>query len=147
MRILLMTDWNRGQGGTEAYMSWLRAGLTAAGDEVRLLTSSAGSAADGSADYIAYGTNRLLAQTFLQVANPFAVTTLRRALREFRPDAVLVSSFAYHLSPAVFLALGGLPVVLFLVDYKCVCPIGTKLLPSGAICEAHAGWICHRRGC
>lgn len=147
MRILLITDWNRGQGGTEAYMSWLRAGLTAAGDEVRLLTSSAGNAADGSADYVAYGSNRLLGQTFLQVVNPFAMATLRRALREFRPDVVLVNTFAYHLSPAVLLALRGWPVVLLIADYKCICPIGSKLLPNGSICQVHAGWICHRNGC
>ncbi|MBI2835827.1 MAG: hypothetical protein HYX76_15510, partial [Acidobacteria bacterium] len=50
LRVLLVTDWMPAPGGTEAYTSWIRAGLTAAGDEVRLLTSSAGSAAHGTAD-------------------------------------------------------------------------------------------------
>ncbi|HLI79750.1 MAG TPA: glycosyltransferase family 4 protein, partial [Candidatus Binataceae bacterium] len=147
MRILLITDWNRGQGGAEAYMAWLRAGLAAAGDEVRLLTSSAGSAGDGSADYVAFGTNHVAGQVFLQIANPFAVATVRRALREFRPDAIVVNMFAHHLSPALFLALRGSPVVLMVTDYKCICPVGSKLLPDGSICEVHAGWVCHRNGC
>ena len=51
MRVLLITDWNQGHGGAEAYLSWLRSGLTAAGDDVRLLTSSAGSAAGGTAEF------------------------------------------------------------------------------------------------
>ncbi len=147
MRILLITDWSRGRGGVEAYTSWLLSGFTMAGDEVRLLTSSAGNAAEGSADYVAHGSNRLLGQTFLQVVNPFAVATLRHALREFRPDVVLVNTFAYHLSPAVLLALRGRPVVLLIADYKCICPIGSKLLPDRSLCQVHAGWICHRNGC
>ena len=147
MHILLITDWNRGQGGAEAYMKWLRDGLIAAGDEVRLLVSSAGNAANGSADYIAFGSNHLAAQAFLQVANPFALVTLNRALREFRPEAVVVNMFAHHLSPAILLALRRHAVILVVSDYKCICPLGSKLLPDGSICEVRAGWICHQNGC
>ncbi len=128
-------------------MRLLRDGLAAAGDEVRLLVSSAGSAANGSADYVAFGSNHLAAQAFLQVANPFALATLDRALREFQPEALVVNMFAHHLSPAILLALRGRAVILLVSDYKCICPIGSKLLPNGSICEVHAGWICHRNGC
>jgi hypothetical protein len=62
MRALLITDWMSGAGGAERYIALLRDGLRAVGDEVKLLTSSAGSAGDGSADYRAYGTERLAAQ-------------------------------------------------------------------------------------
>ena len=147
MRILLITDWNRGRGGAEDYITWLRAGLRAAGDEVRLLTSSAGSAAAGTAEYVAFGSNRTAAQAFLQIANPFAFATVRRALREFRPDAVVVNMFAHHLSPALLMALRGWAVVLLVTDYKLICPIGSKLLPNGSICEAKAGRVCYQSGC
>lgn len=147
MRVLLITDWNRGQGGAEAYMSWLRSGLRAAGDEVRMLTSSAGTAGDGTADYVAYGTERPLAQAFLQIANPFAVRAVRRAVRSFHPDVAFVNMFAHHLSPAILHALGDIPVVLAISDYKCTCPIGSRLCPDMTICAAHAGRICHEAGC
>ena len=49
--VLLVTDWVRKRGGVEAYTAWLRAGLTEAGDEVRLLTSTVGSAGDGLAKF------------------------------------------------------------------------------------------------
>ena len=147
MRILLATDWNRGRGGAEAYITALRDGLRAAGDEVRLLTSSAGTAGDGTAEYVAYGTDRVAAQAFLQVANPFAVAGVRRAVHEFRPDVALVNMFAHHLSPAALLALRGVPTVLLVSDYKCVCPIGSKLLPDGSICGSLAGLVCWRSGC
>jgi hypothetical protein len=81
MRALLITDWMAGSGGAESYITWVRDGLRAAGDEVRLLTSSAGTAGDGSAEYRAYGTDLLVAQAFLQIINPFAVVEVRRALR------------------------------------------------------------------
>jgi glycosyltransferase involved in cell wall biosynthesis len=147
MRVLIVTDWNRGQGGAEAYIGWLRSGLKAAGDEVRLLTSSAGSAANGTAEYVAYGTEQVAAQVFLQIANPFAVRTIRRAVREFRPEVAFVNMFAHHLSPAIFHALGDIPAVLAVSDYKCVCPIGSKLLPDNSVCTSPAGWVCHEAGC
>ncbi len=143
----MITDWNRGQGGAEAYMSWMRSGLTHAGDEVRLLTSSAGSAADGTADYVAYGTDRPTAQAFLQIVNPFAMRTVRKAVGSFRPDVAYVNMFAHHLSPAIFPALGNIPVVLAISDYKCICPIGSRLWPDMSVCTVRAGWVCHQSGC
>jgi glycosyltransferase involved in cell wall biosynthesis len=147
MRVLLMIDWNRGRGGAEAYACWLRDGLRAAGDEVRLLTSSAGTAGDGAAEYVAFGTERVAAQTLLQIANPFAVQTVRKAVREFRPDVVWVNMFAHHLSPAALLAIGAVPAVLFVSDYKAVCPLGSKLLPDNRLCLSSAGRICFQSGC
>lgn len=143
----MITDWNRGRGGAEAYAEWLRSGLRNAGDEVQLLTSSAGSAADETADYVAYGTELKAAQTFLQIVNPFAVRTVRKAVRSFHPDVAWVNMFAHHLSPAIFFALGDIPIVLSVSDYKCVCLIGSKLRPDGSICETPRGWVCHEAGC
>src|SRR5262245_25667635 len=147
MRILLIIDWNRGRGGAEAYALRLRDGLKAAGDEIRLLTSSAGTAGDGTADYVAVGTRRIAPQVLLQIVNPFAVATVRRAVREFQPDAIWINMFAHHLSPAALLATGAVPKVLLVSDYKLICPIGSKLLPGGSLCHAPAGWVCHQAGC
>jgi glycosyltransferase involved in cell wall biosynthesis len=146
MRVLLVTDWYPSHGGSEAYIAWLRNGLRAAGDEVRLLTSSSGST-DGTADYVAFGSERLVAQAFLQIVNPFAVARVRTAMREFGPDVVFVSLFEHQLSPAILQALRGVPTVLGIIDYKCVCPIARKLLPDGSICAVQAGWVCRRSGC
>lgn len=147
MRILLITDWNRGRGGAEAYAAWLRQGLCASGDDARLLTSTAGDAANGTADFTAFGTDQVVAQSLLQIVNPFAVASVRRAMSEFDPDVVCVNMFAHHLSPAIFQALGNTPAILLVSDYKCVCPIGSKLLPDGSLCTAEAGWVCCHSGC
>lgn len=147
MRVLLVTDWNRGRGGAEAYIAWLRDGLESAGDEVRLLTSSVGSAGDGKAEYVASGSERVAAQIFLQIVNPFAVRTVRRAIAQFRPDVILVNMFAHHLSPAILQVMGRVPVVVLVSDYKCVCPIGSKLLPDNSICTVQPGWICCESKC
>ena len=147
MRVLMILDWNRGQGGAEAHALALRDGLRAAGDDVRLLTSSAGSAGDGQADYVAFGTENPAAQALLQIANPFAVSAVRRAVSAFNPDVVWVNMFAHHLSPAAVLALAGRPMVLLVSDYKLICPIGSKLRPDGSECTAPAGRICLTAGC
>ncbi|MDX6510550.1 MAG: hypothetical protein QOE36_54, partial [Gaiellaceae bacterium] len=147
MRVLLVTDWVPDEGGVEAYVSLLRDELLRAGDDVRLLTSNAGSAAAGAADYVTHGSTNDAAQTVLQVVNPFAVRTLRAALREFRPDVVHVSMFEMHLSPAIFQALAGVPTVLNVAYYKPICPIGLKLLPDGSRCTVPPGLVCWRSGC
>ena len=147
MRALLITDWLPGTGGAERYITDLRNGLRAAGEDVRLLTSTAGTAGDGSADYRAYGTERLAARAVLQIVNPLAVLTVRSALRKFRPNVVLVNMYENQLSPAILGQLGGVPTVLTVTDYKSVCPIGSKLLPNGRICTDRAGLVCLRSGC
>ena len=139
LRVLLVTDWMPRPGGAEAYADSIRAGLTAAGDNVRLLTSGAGSAAHGTADYVAYGTTRRAAQVALQIVNPFATHQAWAAVRSFQPDVALVHLFAYHLSPAVLWPLRSVPTVMMVLDYKIICPLGSKLLPTGEICAQHAG--------
>jgi glycosyltransferase involved in cell wall biosynthesis len=147
VRALLITDWLGGTGGAEAYMAAVRDGLRAAGDEVRLLTSTAGSAGDGAAEYRAYGSERMAARALLQLANPFALLAVRAALREFRPDVVLVNMYENQLSPAILGRLRHVPAVLSVTDYKPICPVASKLLPSGRLCADRAGLVCLRAGC
>jgi glycosyltransferase involved in cell wall biosynthesis len=147
VRVLLITDWLPGVGGAERYITGVRDGLRAAGDEVRLLTSSAGTAGDGSADYRAFGSEHVAARMVLQIVNPFAIAAVRRALGDFRPDVALVNMFENQLSPAILGQLRGVPTVLSVTDYKGICPISSKLLPSGRLCHDPAGAVCWRSGC
>lgn len=147
MRILLITDWMREPGGAERYISVLRDGLIAAGEQVSLLTSTAGSAGDGLAEYRAASSEWLPAKALLQITNPFAIRAMRSALREFRPDVALINMIEYHLSPAILFQLGPVPAVLTVSDYKSICPVGSKLLPDGQLCRHRAGWVCCRSGC
>jgi glycosyltransferase involved in cell wall biosynthesis len=147
MRVLLVADWTANEGGIEAYVTRVRDELRAAGDDVRLLTSSAGSAALGSADYVALGTDRAVAQAGLQLVNPSAVVWARRALREFRPDVAYVNMFEKYLSPAILHALGSVPTVAMIHYYKPICPTALKLLPDGSLCTRPAGRVCLRSGC
>ena len=147
MRVLLITDWMAGSGGAESYVGWVRDGLRALGDDVRLLTSTAGTAGDGAADYRAFGTERAAAQAFLQILNPFAMRTVATAIGEFRPDVALVNMFEHHLSPGILPLLRPVPTVLTLTDYKCICPLGSKMLPDGRRCVERAGAVCRRTGC
>lgn len=147
MRVLLVTDWLSERGGVEAYTTWLRAGLQGTGDEVRLLTSRTGSVGDGAADFVAWATERVAAQAFLQIVNPLAVARVREALKVFRPDVAIVNMFALHLSPAILRPLRSIPTVLSVNEYKVICPIGSKLLPDGKLCAQRAGRVCWRSGC
>jgi glycosyltransferase involved in cell wall biosynthesis len=147
VRVLLVTDWTANEGGIETYVTRTSAALRELGHDVRLLTSSIAAGARKRADYVATATDNLVAQTFLQIVNPFTVGQVRAALREFRPDVVQVNMFEKYLSPAVFQALRGTPTVAFVHYYKPVCPTAIKVLPNGSLCEFPAGLVCWRSGC
>lgn len=146
MRVLLVSDWPAEEGGLETYLSLVRAGLDAEGDDVRLLVSSLGTAA-GHADYVARGHRSASVQALTQLYNPSAARTLGRAVHEFRPDVVHVSSFELQLSPLALGALRGVPLVHSIAWYKPLCPTGHKLLPDGGRCSVRRGRVCADSGC
>jgi glycosyltransferase involved in cell wall biosynthesis len=131
----------------ERYFETVRSGLRTAGHEVRLLTSTAGDAAGGTAEYQAFGSNAAAAQALLQLVNPFAVARVKKALHDLRPDLALVGMVEQHLSPGVLGALRTVPTILSVGDYKPICPIHSKLLPSGDLCKVPAGLVCWTGGC
>jgi glycosyltransferase involved in cell wall biosynthesis len=96
---------------------------------------------------VAFGTDHPAAQTFLQIVNPFAMATVRTALRDFRPDVVQVNMFEKYLSPAIFQALRNVPTVAFVHYYKPICPTAIKILPDGSLCQVPTGLVCWRSGC
>jgi glycosyltransferase involved in cell wall biosynthesis len=147
MRILLMTDWNPLSGGSEVYASALRSGFRQAGDDVHLLTSGVSPEARQVADDFAWASDSALGKAFLQLGNPFAGAKVRETVRRFRPDVALVNMFALYLSPTSLTALGAVPWVLMVSDYKLICPTGAKLLPDESICERPAGRACLEEGC
>jgi glycosyltransferase involved in cell wall biosynthesis len=51
------------------------------------------------------------------------------------------------MSPAVLPALAPVPTVVTMMDYKAICPVGTRLLPDGSLCTVAQGSVCRRNGC
>ena len=148
MRVLLIHDYGAATGGAERQVLALRRGLRERGHEVRLLASRAQLVLneENEADVTCYGTRGRL-QVFTQTANISAVRTLRRTLAEFRPDIVHVRMFLWQISPVIMPLLRKIPAIYQTAVYKSVCPIGTKLLPSGQQCGFPAGRVCLQQGC
>lgn len=147
MRVLILTDWPRVPAGTERYVETIYEALLADGDEAELMCSSVGSGAGGRARFIAGSSERAAAQALLQIANPSAWRTLRQALVEFRPDVVHLAMFLPYMSPLVLAPLHSTPATMMAVDFKPVCPVGTKMLPDGSQCRDPAGRACFVNGC
>jgi glycosyltransferase involved in cell wall biosynthesis len=146
VRVLFVTDWPPTDGGVETYLTQVSGGLAQAGDEVALLASSVGAGRE-RADYVAPCSDRPAAKALLQIANPGAARTVRRAVAEFRPDVAHVTMFELYLSPGVLLALGDVPTLMNVAYYKTFCPNGLKLLPDDSICGHRAGAVCLGTGC
>jgi glycosyltransferase involved in cell wall biosynthesis len=99
------------------------------------------------ADDVAWASDSAPAKALLQLGNPFATAKVRETVRRFRPDIALVNMFALYLSPTAVTALGAVPCVLMVSDYKLICPTGAKLLPDASICARPAGRACLEEGC
>ena len=147
MKLLVLQDWNPLRGGAERYVLELVGALREAGEEVQLLTADVSREAPAVADHLAHASDHPLAKSLLQIHNPFAAATVRRVVRSFRPQAALVNMFALYLSPAAVQALRPVPYVLLVTDYKCICPLGHRLLRDGSVCHLPRGVACLRQGC
>lgn len=146
MRILLVNDYAAPVGGAEVRTLALRAALRQRGHDARLFTSHADSDAQAIADYTCFGTTSRY-RTLLQTTNPWAAWRLHQTLTEFKPDIVHVRMFLTQLSPLILPLLTEIPCVYHVVWYRPICPVGTKLLPSGAPCQVRAGAVCYQNSC
>jgi glycosyltransferase involved in cell wall biosynthesis len=148
MRILLLHDYGTPTGGAENQMLRLRELLRERGHTVKLFTTDA-SLAPGApvlADATCAGhTGRW--QSVTSLLNFSAYRELQQLLQDFRPDVVHVRMFLWQLSPLILPLLRKIPAVYQVVTYKCICPSGIKVLPSGERCQHSAGLVCWREGC
>ena len=147
MKILIVNDYGTPGGGAEHMSLTLRDGFRARGHDARLFASSARHPGlENAADFVCFGSESA-ARRVLQVANPSAVRSLRKALATFRPDVVHVRMFLTQLSPMILPLLRDVPSVLHVVNYQLICPTNTKLLMDGSTCHHRPGLACYREGC
>jgi len=143
MRILLINDLGTPTGGAENDLILLRKTLRDQGHDVRLFTGNS-TVADVNtlSDYTCFSTLNSGFATVVKVFNPFAVYQLNHVLSEFQPDVIHLRMFLDQLSPFILPAISDYPVVMHICDYRPICPIGTKTLPSGEPCTEKYGRIC-----
>jgi glycosyltransferase involved in cell wall biosynthesis len=147
MKILLVSDYGTPTGGAELMMLSLRDGLRQKGHDARFFTTSAQPGnAKNLADYQCFGTTSSF-RTLLQTANPFAFQSLERILNEFQPDVVHVRLFLTQLSPLILPLLRDIPSLYHVAWYRAICPLGTKMLPNGKVCNNSVGSPCYKNQC
>lgn len=125
----------------------LRDGLRQRGHDARLFASSAQAEQVASlADYDCFGTTSSL-RTLVQTANPWATQRLGQVLAEFQPHVVHVRIFLTQLSPLILPLLKPFTSLYHVAWYRSICPLGTKLLPTGQPCHHSAGAACLGQHC
>ncbi len=134
MKILLVNDYATATAGAEIMLLMLRDGLRTRGHDVRTFANRAALIpGECFADYTCAGSTTRF-QAVSSALNPSAYFSLRRALRDFRPDLVHVKIFLWQLSPAILSLLSRVPAIYHAVTYKAICPLGVKILPGGQQC-------------
>ncbi len=146
MKILLINDYAT-QSGAEIATFILQKKLKEHGHDARLFASSARIVTSKiSADYLCFGTISVF-QTLFRTANLSAFLKLRKVLTQFKPDVVHVCMFMTQLSPLILPLLRGIPSLCHVHTYDLICPLSTKMLPSGTACHKPAGAICLKSRC
>ena len=147
MKVLLVNDYATPTGGAELIMLALRQQLRQLGHDARLFASSARPLNQQSkADYECLGTTSRF-RTLLQSGNPWAYHKLSQVLSEFNPDVVHVRIFLTQLSPTILPLLINIPAIYHVAWYRPICPLGTKRLPTGEICQNPVGNACYKNKC
>lgn len=147
MKILIINDFGVLSGGAEIQAFELRDNLRQAGHDVKIFSSSAKPVnTRNQADYICFGTSSWLG-TVTQVFNPLAAKKIRQILQDFQPDIIHVKIFLWQMSPLILPIIRSYPVLLEINEYKVICPVGTRLLPSGKPCQEDVGVACFHNHC
>lgn len=142
-----MIDYGTPTGGAEIQTLRFRELLRERGHDVLIFSSRA---RPGGVELLSDVTclgSQGPARSFLQAVNPMAEVSLRRVIRRYRPDVVHIRMFLSQLSPLILRELKGVPTLLHVVNYQLICPLNTKLLPSGESCHYRAGRVCQDQGC
>ena len=149
MRVAILSDWMEPAGGAETYIRTLHSALCDAGHTVAtvLCGPALNGVPQGAKHYPVESSNSQFVLAGRQIFNTHARAAVQQMMREFLPDVAIVGHFAYHLSPAAVLALDTTPHAIYLMDYKSICPLGSKLLPTARDCTVHSGIVCVGQGC
>ena len=147
MKILLLNDYGSATGGAEMITGSLREELRRRGHDVRLFVANARASCHSiDPDYECFGTVGPL-RTINQCINLRAAFSLRRVLRQFRPDIVHVNLYLTQLSPWILPVIRGVPSVYYALWNRAVCPLGTRRTPGGHRCTNKPGISCLRSRC
>lgn len=159
MRVLHVSKFAHHVGGVETYLGWLVRSLAERGEDVGLvaMTPPPGRSPMDLSDARTWFTRRRSFEpgapgrwrsAALSVWSPEAGATMRRALREHRPDVVHFHGTCYQLTSSVVRAAreAGVPAVLTAHEYKLVCANQTLFSdPDGTICTDCVGLAPLRR--
>lgn len=147
MKVLLVNDYGYEAGGAEVIVFTLRDALRERGHEVRVFSSSASAESlPLLADDLCHGTLDE-DRTSLQCMNLSAFSQLKKAINSFKPDVVHINLYLTQLSPFILRALDGVPTIYYAQWYRTICPIGTRLLPTGKDCHLPVGIACLKQSC
>ncbi|MEN3123027.1 glycosyltransferase [Janibacter sp. LM] len=153
MRILQVSKFAHHVGGVETYVGWLVRSLVADGHDVGVvaMTPPPGRSPMDLSGAPTWFTRRRSFEpgspdrwrsAAVSVWSPEAGVTMRRAIREHRPDIVHFHGTCYQLTSSVVRAVreAGLPAVLTAHEYKLVCANQTLFSdPDGTICTDCVG--------
>jgi len=119
MKILLVNSIGIDYGGAEVLVRQLKEGLQAQGHDVRVLAGDIPNSPQRFSDYTfrSFKTNSI-ARFILLIFNPFAVWSLYKILRTFKPDVVHLHIIS-NASPFILLPLKKIPTV-FTIHYHMV---------------------------
>ena len=125
MKILFINDYGFPEGGAESYIENLKEILEKKGHQVKIFASNAHPELRHFNNYSFQSINtnsflRFIPYTF----NLSSYFSLKKVLKEYKPDIVHLHYIFYHTSPSILLLLKDIPTIMTLHAHEIIAPIG-----------------------
>ena len=153
MRILIVNKYHKITGGADRYAMALAKLLLENGHDVAFIAQE--QADNLPSDYVVHSVRAGLTYNtwrsasylskarayFEAIYNTSAAKTMKRVIKEFKPDLIHAHNIFYQISPSVYHVAHsrGIPIVQHLHDYHVVCA-NSNLFTNGRLCEDCRGY-------
>ena len=125
MKILIINDFGYPEGGVETYLVNLRNLLEKRANIVKILTSDSHPELPHFNDYSFKSINpKSIFRVIPFLMNLYAYISLKRIIKNFKPDLVHLNYIFYHTSPSILLLLKNIPVVMTIHAHEILSPMG-----------------------
>jgi len=128
MKILLINDYGFPEGGVESYIESLKKILEKKGHKVKIFTSNSHPELRHFNDYEYQFINTKSIFRFIPyIFNINSYFSLKKVLKEFKPDVIHLHYIFYHTSPSVLLLLKDIPTIMTLHAHEIIAPMGITI--------------------
>lgn len=127
MKILIINDTGHPDGGVETYIINIKNLLENDSNIVKIFSSDSNKKLPHFNDFSFKSINqKSIFRVIPYTLNPYSFFSLRKVIKEFKPDLIHINFIFYHTSPSILFLLKKIPTVMTIHAHEILSPLGIK---------------------